>query len=244
MTPRTAPASHGWQWIKSAFDLFRQSYLLWIALSFTIILIGAILMSVPILGGLIFTLIYPALIAGILLGCHALQQGEKLEFSHLFAGFKTHGTQLITVGGIYLTGMLIIGLVVGQLGGENLIRDMSAGHSSAETLSLLANYRVPILVSVTLQLLLISTYWFAPALIVFGNLAPIPAMKASSLAILSNAGAFLVYGFSLFALFFIATIPVIGLIVMIPIAFITYYTAFMDVFGEHIIKIDNNQFDV
>ncbi|MFA5171631.1 MAG: BPSS1780 family membrane protein [Sulfuriferula sp.] len=237
MTPRTVPASHGWQWIKSAFGIFKQSYLLWIVLSLAIILIGAVLMSVPVIGGLIFTLIYPALIAGLLLGCHAQQQGEKPEISHLFAAFKTHGTQLITVGGIYLTGMLIIGLIVGQLGGEGLIRDLTAGHSNAETLALLANYRVPILISVTLQLLLISTYWFAPALIVFGNLTPINAMKASSIAILSNAGAFLVYGFSLFVLFFLATLPLIGLIVMIPIAFITYYTAFMDVFGGDVDKV-------
>jgi uncharacterized membrane protein len=237
MTPSTVPASHGWQWIKSAFNLFKKNYLLWIAFSLTIIIMGAMLMTVPIVGGLIFTLIYPALIAGLLLGCHIQQQGEKLEYSHLFAAFKTHGTQLITVGGIYLTGMLIIGLIVGQLGGEGLIRDLTAGHSNAETLALLANYRLPILISVTLQLLLISTYWFAPALIVFGNLTPIRAMKASSLAILSNAGAFLVFGFSLFALFFIATIPLIGLIIMIPVAFITYYTAFMDVFGGNTDKI-------
>ncbi|BBP01761.1 BPSS1780 family membrane protein [Sulfuriferula nivalis] len=237
MTPRTVPASHGWQWIKSAFNIFKKNYLLWIAFSLTIIFIGAILMTVPVVGGLIFTLIYPALIAGLLLGCHTQQQGEKLEIRHLFAAFKTHGTQLITVGGIYLTGMLIIGLIVGQLGGEGLIRDLTAGHSNAETLALLANYRLPILISVTLQLLLISTYWFAPALIVFGNLTPVHAMKASSLAILSNAGAFLLYGFSLFALFFIATIPLIGLIVMIPVAFITYYTAFMDVFTGDTDKI-------
>ncbi len=237
MTPRTVPASHGWQWIKSAFGIFKKSYLLWIVLSLAVILIGAVLMSVPVMGGLIFTLIYPALIAGLLMGCHAQQQGEKLEISHLFAAFKTHGTQLITVGGIYLTGMLIIGLIVGQLGGEGLIRDLTAGHSNAETLALLANYRMPILISVTLQLLLISTYWFAPALIVFGNLTPINAMKASSIAILSNAGAFLVYGFSLFVLFFLATLPLIGLIVMIPIAFITYYTAFMDVFGADVDKV-------
>jgi uncharacterized membrane protein len=233
MTPRTVPASHGWQWIKSAFNIFKLNYLLWIAFSLAIIIIGAVLMTIPILGGLIFTLIYPALIAGLLLGCHAQQQGEKPEFRHLFAAFKTHGTQLITVGGIYLTGMLIISLIVGLLGGEGLIRDLTAGHSNAETVTLLANYRLPIFLSVTLQLLLISTYWFAPALVVFGNLTPVQAMKASGLAILSNAGAFLIYGFSLFALFFIATIPLIGLIAMIPVAFITYYTAFLDVFGEN-----------
>lgn len=231
MTPRSVPASHGWQWIKSAFSLFRQNILIWIVLSLGVILIGALLGMVPLIGSLFFQLIAPALTAGLMIGCRTQQQGEKLEIAHLFAAFKTHGTQLITVGGIYLTGMLIIAGIVGLIGGESLIRAITSGHPSAETIAMPPVSMLPVLVGMLLLLPLLMAYWFAPALVVFGNLTPINAMKASFAASIANVNAFLVYGLSLFVLFILATLPLmLGFLVMIPIAFITYYTAFEDVF--------------
>ena len=58
-------------------------------------------------------------------------------------------------------------------------------------------------------------------------------MKASLAASLNNAAAFLVYGLTLFVLFILATLPLmLGFLVMIPLAFISYYTAFEDVFAD------------
>lgn len=234
MTPRSVPASHGWQWIKSAFGIFKQNILIWIVLSVSVILIGALLGMIPLIGSLFFQLIAPAFTAGLMIGCRAQQQGEELEIAHLFAAFKTHGTQLVTIGGIYLIGMLIIAGIVGLVGGESLIRAITAGHPSADTMGMPMPTisMLPILVGMLLLVPLLMAYWFAPALIVFGNLTPINAMKASFAASINNVGAFLVYGLTLFVLFILATLPImLGFLVMIPIAFITYYTAFEDVFG-------------
>jgi uncharacterized membrane protein len=236
MKTRIVPASHGWLWIKQAFGLFRQSPLIWITLSISVILIGATLGMIPFLGSVLFQLIAPGLTAGLLLGCRAQQQGEELEIAHLFAGFKSHGAQLVTVGGIYLTGMLIIAAIVGMIGGEPLIRALTAGHPSADTVAttgMAGMNMMPVLVGLALLIPLLMAYWFAPALVVFGNMRPVDALKTSLAASLNNVTAFLIYGLSIFLLFILATLPImLGFLIMIPIAFISYYTAFEDVFGD------------
>ena len=236
MKTRVVTASHGWLWIKQAFGIFRQSPLIWIALSVSVILLGAILGMIPFLGSLLFQLIAPALTAGLMLGCRAQQQGEELEIAHLFAGFKSHGAQLVTVGGIYLTGMLIIAAIVGLIGGEPLIRAMTEGHPSADavaTSGMAGMSMLPVLVGLILLIPLLMAYWFAPALIVFGNMRPVEAMKTSLASSLNNVTAFMVYGLTMFLLFILATLPLmLGFLVMIPLAFISYYTAFEDVFSN------------
>lgn len=236
MKMRIVPASHGWLWIKQAFGIFKQSPLIWIALSVSVILLGALLGMIPFLGSLLFQLIAPALTAGLMLGCRAQQRGEELEIAHLFAGFKSHGAQLVTVGGIYLTGMLIIAAVVGMIGGEPMIRAMTSGHPDAGTVAatgMAGMSMVPVLTGLVLLIPLLMAYWFAPALIVFGDMRPVDAMKTSLAASLNNFTAFLVYGLTIFLLFILATLPLmLGFLVMIPLAFISYYTAFEDVFGD------------
>lgn len=237
MKPRTVSAGHGWLWIKQAFGLFKMSPLIWIALCATLLLLGALLGMIPMVGALLFQLIAPALTAGLILGCDAQKSGEELEITHLLAGFKSHGAQLITVGGIYLTGMQVIFAIVGYLGGEPLVHALTAGHPDAQSIaaSHLTDIGIlPVLVLLALALPLLMAYWFAPALVVFGNMSAVAAMKTSLAACQANFVPFLVYGAITFGLLLLASLPLmLGFLVMIPISFISYYTSYQDVFGEN-----------
>ncbi|MEO6146175.1 MAG: hypothetical protein ABIT70_03845, partial [Sulfuriferula sp.] len=56
-------------------------------------------------------------------------------------------------------------------------------------------------------------------------------MKLSMRAAWANMVPFLVYGIIMFVLFFIAAMPLmLGFLIMLPLAFITYYTTYKDVF--------------
>lgn len=235
MKARLVSAGHGWLWIKQAFLLFKANPFMWIALCVGILLLGALIGMIPVIGALFFQLIAPALTAGLILGCDAQKKGAPLEMTHLLAGFKSHGAPLITVGGIYLTGMLIIAAIVGVLGGEPLIQALTAGHPDAKSIadSHMMNIGLtPVLVGLALLLPLLMAYWFAPALIVFGNMSPLAAMKTSLLASVKNSAAFLVYGLITFGLLLLSTLTLmLGFLVMIPLAFISYYTSYQDVFG-------------
>ena len=70
------------------------------------------LLSIPKLGPLLFNLLFPVFFAGLMLGCRALEQGKKLDIGYLFAGFRENASSLVTVGGIYLVGMLIVLAVI------------------------------------------------------------------------------------------------------------------------------------
>src|SRR6187455_3232985 len=108
MEVRQVDAKQGWQWIVTGFYIFRQTPLVWILLCTTLLLIAVTLSLIPMAGQFIFTLLSPVFLAGLMIGCRSLEQGEGLEFSHLFAGFRSSTASLITIGGIYLVGQVLI----------------------------------------------------------------------------------------------------------------------------------------
>lgn len=234
---RRLSASHGWLWIKQAFGLFKQSPLIWIALSVSIFLLAWLLGAIPGIGSVLFQLISPGFTAGLMLGAKAMESGEELEIAHLFAAFKSHGAPLVTIGGIYLVGLILIAGVMMALGGGPLVTLMLQGHPQAGTVMtpdmLGSGAGLAMLVALALLVPLLMAYWFAPALVVFRNLGALDAMKTSFMASLGNVIPFLVYGMVIFVLFILAAIPLmLGFLVMLPVAFATYYTSYKDVFEQ------------
>lgn len=233
---RRVSAGNGWLWIKQAFKLFRQSPLIWIALSISVFLLAGLLGMIPGIGGVLFQLISPGFTAGLMIGAKAMESGDELEIAHLFAGFKSHGAQLVTVGGIYLVGLILIAGAMMTLGGGPLVTFMLQGHaqSGAEiTPEMLNGASLALMVALALLVPLLMAYWFAPALVVFRNLGALDAMKTSFSASLGNVMPFLMYGMIIFVLFILAAIPMmLGFLVMLPVAFVTYYTSYKDVFGQ------------
>ena len=75
--------------------------------------------------------------------------------------------------------------------------------------------------------------WFAAPLVLFDGVAPGAALKASFSACLKNVIAFTLYAIVLVVLFIVATIPFgLGLIVVVPVALISVYTAYREIFFD------------
>lgn len=230
--PRSVNAGQGWQWIVEGWQLFRRGALVWILLTMALILIWLMLLSIPRLGPLLFNLLFPVFFAGLMLGCRALEQGHPLELGYLFAGFRENAASLVTVGGIYLVGMLIVlAVVFGSAGGVPRPPAKPTPEDIAAFQNELRKLTGPILTGLLLYIPLMMMTWFAPLLIVFKKLAPIAAMKASFNACLRNIGAFTVYGLVVVALWIIATLPAfIGLVIVLPVIFCSIYAAYRDLF--------------
>lgn len=62
--------------------------LLWIVLLMICIISMAGLSAVPVVGEPLASLLLPVVLAGLMVGCRALEQGEELELAHLFSGFQ------------------------------------------------------------------------------------------------------------------------------------------------------------
>ena len=235
MEARKVHAMHGWMWIKHGYWLFKKNPLLWMVLT-AIGVVGVFgITTIPVVGDPLSTLMFPALLAGFMLGCHALAQGEELELAHLFAGFQQHAQKLITLGGINLVIQLLILGVMMLTGGATLVSLMMSGKAGAEDpavlMQALAGAGFALMLGATLFTVLLMAMQFAPMLVVFGNMAPVPAMKASLRAFLRNMIPLTVYGLLLLPFAILASLPMmLGWLVLLPIIITSLYAIYRDLF--------------
>jgi hypothetical protein len=244
--PRRVSIGHGLQWISSGWGFFKRNPIGWILLMGLLLAIWVVLLSIPMLGPLLFNLLFPVFFAGLMLGCRAMEQGGKLEFGYLFAGFRENAPALVSVGGIYLVGMLLVIAIVTSSGGLPRLPDEPKPEDVAALQSELRKMRGPILAGMALLVPLLMLTWFAPLLIVFRKMTLLPALKTSLSAIVRNLAAFLLYGVGIFFLWLLATLPIAGsarnplidvltivaLVVVLSIIFGSIYASYMDIF-EH-----------
>jgi hypothetical protein len=210
MQPRSVPASHGWTWIAQGFALFRKSPSTWLAL-ILILFAGTKALAVLPLLGIVFVLLMPVFIVGLMEGCRALEHGQPLQLAHLASGFRKNAAQLVTIGGISLVGNLAVMMIVLSLGGEamsmlakTLSQGGGAGPPPAEAQVAATTAARALLVGTLVSLPLLMALWYAPLLVYFHDLGPLAAMKWSLLACIRNALPMLVYGLAILAGMFLA----------------------------------------
>lgn len=235
MEARKVHAMHGWMWIKHGYWLFKKNPLLWMVLT-SIGVVGIFgISTIPLIGDPLSTLLFPALLAGYMLGCHALAQGEDLELAHLLAGFQQHAQKLITLGGINLVVQLLILGVMMLTGGATLVSIMMDSKAGAEDPAVLMQAMtgagLAILLGATLFSVLLMAMQFAPMLVIFGKMAPLPAMKTSLRAFLRNMIPLTMYGLLLLPFAILASLPMmLGWLVLLPVIITSLYAIYRDLF--------------
>jgi hypothetical protein len=242
--PRRVSIGHGLQWISSGWGFFKGNPIGWMLLMGLLLAIWVVLLSIPMLGPLLFNLLFPVFFAGLMLGCRAMEHGGKLEFGYLFAGFRENAAALVSVGGVYLIGMLLVIAIVTSSGGLPRLPDEPKPEDVAALQNELRKMRGPILAGMALLVPLLMLTWFAPLLIVFRKMTVWPALKQSLTAIVRNLGAFVLYGVAIFFLWLAATLPIAGsarnplmdvltivaLVVVLSIIFGSIYASYVDIF--------------
>ena len=234
MEARKVNAINGWMWIKQGYWLFRKTPLLWISLT-AIGVIGMLgIATIPVVGDPLATLLFPILLAGYMLGCHALAQGEELELAHLFAGFQQRAQQLVTLGGINLVSQLLILGVMKLTGGAALVDILMSGQQMDDTTTLVQAIEgagIALLLGITLFSVLIMAMQLAPTLVIVGKMPHVPAMKASLRAFLRNMIPLTVYGVMLVPFALLASLPMLlGWLVLLPIVITSMYAIYRDLF--------------
>ena len=210
MEPKRVGASRGWSWIVEGFRIFRRRPLVWLMLNTLLLFIGSALMLVPLIGPLVFALLTPVFMAGLMFGCREMEAGGRVEITHLVLGFKHHGTQLVTVGGVYLAGQVLVAGVMLYVGGDDL-RSVARGviQGGAKTLPASTDkLSFALLVGAALFTPLAMAVWFAPPLVALDGVPAVAAMKASIRACLANLLPLLVYGAGLTGLLVAALLTV------------------------------------
>jgi uncharacterized membrane protein len=227
---RGVEAGQGVEWLKEGWQLFVKNPGVWIAMAVIVIVIFVVLGFVPVVGQFAANLLGPIFAAGMLLGARALAQGEELKVEHLFAGFKQNTGNLVLLGVFGLIGMLVVIAVIVVIGGGAALTGGMMGHGPGIGIAM-GGFLLALLVGLALTVPLAMALWFAPALVVFRNQAPVEAAKASFNACLLNIGPFLVYGVLLFVASIVAAIPLgLGFILLLPVAAGSVYASYVDIF--------------
>jgi hypothetical protein len=234
MEPQRLKSRQGWEWIKQGYRLFMKAPLLWIVLLSICVIAAVGISSVPVVGEPLVSLLMPAILVGLMVGCRALVQDEELELVHLFSGFKQHTSQLVTLGGISLVSQyLILGLMM-VVGGATLVNILMSGQPETDPnvlIQALAGASFAVLLGIVLFSLLMMAMQFAPMLVYFRNVPPLHAMKLSLRAFLHNVGPMLVYGVTFMLLAILATLPMmLGWLILLPLVFTSLYASYSDIF--------------
>lgn len=245
MEARSVSAAHGWAWIITGAQLFRRSPAQWVGVLVVLYLALKVVNYVPVVA-LVAVLLTPVFLAGLMDGCRSLAEGRRLEFTHLVSGFRKNAAHLVTLGGIYLVGNLLILMVVARLGGEafTLIAGTLAKNSTltpeqaGEMQAAAASVTQAALVGALLSVPLLMAMWFAPLLTFFHDLKPWPALKSSFMACLRNILPLSVYGLVVLAAL-IVLVPFglklglydLGLWLIAPVLVPSIYASYKDLYA-------------
>jgi uncharacterized membrane protein len=226
---RVAPDS-AFDWLRQGWALFVANPGIWVAIGvvFMVVMLG--LAIVPLIGQLAANLLLPVFVAGLLFACRRAAAGETPEIGDLFAGFRSNTGALVLLGVLYMLGMLAISAVVFVLAGGSLAGALVIGRPAAFGFAF-GGLMLAALLWLALSVPLVMAIWFAPALVAFKDMAPLPALKASFAACLKNTLVFVVYGLLTLVLVFFATLPAgLGFLVLGPVLAGSLYASYRDVF--------------
>lgn len=238
--PRAGRAGWGVSWITNALSIFKDQFLLWIGIGVVYLIIMAVASSIPIIN-FVFSIIAFVFVGGIIKGANAQATGKELKLNHLFSAFSTHLWPLIVLLLLYVVELIIIFVLIififyismyvlnGMPNAEDMV--LAAEQMTSGTVVTLL---LTLLFAMLLSLPLIMAIWFAPALIVLHNIRPAEAMKMSLKGSLKNIGPLFIFflvGPIIALLAFLFTLG-IGLLVLVPVGMITYYTSYRDVWTD------------
>ena len=234
MEPQRLKAGQGWEWIKQGYALFLKSPLLWIVLLMICLIAAVGLSNVPVVGEPLLSLLMPVVLAGLMLGCRSLEQGEELELAHLFSGFQKQTTSLVTLGGISLVSQFLIFGLMMMAGGAALVGILMSSQPDTDPnvlMEALAGASFAVLIGLVLFSLLMMAMQYAPMLVFFNNVTPVQAMKLSLRAFTRNVGPMLVYVMTFMLLAVLASLPMmLGWLVLLPLVFTSLYASYRDIF--------------
>lgn len=236
---------HGYYWFKSSVRLVMLSPWGWFKCVLIYGFFGIGTNIIPLIGPLVFTLISPALLAGLMLGCQEIEQGRSLRLDHLFYGFqKKPVTPFLLLGSYNVLGTFLIVLILAfGLGNQvEALKELSQQTNAdpSALLQLIQKQSWLWILIILLETLLSMFFWFAPALLFFKDCPPKQAILSSAAACFHNTLPFLLN----MLLFILVACILLGLgllisaytwIILAPFLFSWYiasvYVSFQDLFG-------------
>lgn len=252
MQARLIQGSRGWRWLAEGWKIFRNSPVMWLALVFGYWMLMTVVSVLPFVGVVAVLILVPGFSVAFMAASRASEQGQPIELSLLFAGFRQNVRSQLALGVVYLIsiGLLLSASMLADDGA--LARWMVTGvRPSPEVLQSDA-FLQALMIAACLYTPVMMLFWFAPTLVAW-HAMPVPkALFFSLFACLMNWRAFTVYGLASALVLFVVPFLVLFLLmlfsggslrpaalaVMFPFAlslmptlFASFYASYRDIFA-------------
>lgn len=228
---KSLSAGRGLSWFAEGFEIFKLDPWVWILNVILFFVILGLLNMIPLVS-ILSSLLAPVFVAGLILGCRDLDEGNELNVSHVFAGFQNRAGALIGLGAINLILTILFIVIMFALMFAMGSLDLEAWETGQMTEQQALAMILAVLVMSLFMIPLVMLFWFAPTLIVLhDDVGIIEAMKLSFLGCIKNILPFLIYGIVGFILMVLASIPLaLGWLVLGPVLFGTIYASYKEIF--------------
>ncbi|HMT94090.1 BPSS1780 family membrane protein [uncultured Thiothrix sp.] len=230
--PRAVPAVMGFKWIGKGWGLMKPDLGMWILMLLTVMVFNILISFLPFIGGIVTTLLSPVFAGGMLMALRGAEQGQRVQFSSLFAGFSTRFAPLLGLGALNLAMWLIVVTCLGVLfwsffaiyGADVATVDLPSSFSStAVSLAVLLGFIGFAVISMLL--------WFATPLVALQDVPVFKALGMSMTACLRNIVPLLLYSLAAFGLILLGILPIgLGLLIVFPLLLAAFYKSYQQIF--------------
>jgi hypothetical protein len=246
---RRVSVRHGWYWLIEGFTLWARSPAFISFLIFSCILAIFVAASVPYIGELLSSVLYPGLMLGLYNGCRAIDRKRRLSPGLLFSGFQRRPYDILLAGFCNFIVIKIILLSTILIDGGEFLRASDTLQAPEMVTVVSTPFFYAMLTFVVLLLAWGMAILFASPLIGWWRLSVPKALLLSIRGCLRNwfpLAVYLLFGFG----FFICTLPALAinffnllmdglgtvvcavfLLIALPVLFASSYVAARDIYG-------------
>ena len=236
--PRHVGAGRAVAWIGGGWDIFMRAPMAWLAIG-VVCLLFLLVASIPGPGSMLATIFFPLLMAGLLDCARVSRDNGGPSFGLLFAGFQRNAGNLLVTGVLLSIASLLSftiwgGIVLAGGGMSALSALQNALNNDLLSLADLKPFAISLAIALVVMLVLMTLImmmaWFAPALVLFDNMAPLAALRKSFAACLCNWLVLAVHGLLIFVLMCVAMLTMVGVLVIAPLVATSVYLSYRDIF--------------
>ena len=239
--PVKCSAGRGMGWIGEAWQILTRNMLLWIGGLLVLSIVSMAAGSVPFAGYFIGVVLGPMIYAGIYVVAQKSDRGEVISFEDFFAGFQQRTAELARLGAACLVMQMVVLLITAIIAWSLLHDDFQMFSRLVTTdvkdmppVSPMLFLKFMLVLALYLVLLFpyLAAVWFAVPLVVLHEEVSVrQAIRWSFTACMKNIWPLTVYGLLLLVLIVAGMVPLmLGLLVVIPLAMISVYTSYRDIF--------------
>lgn len=217
-------------WLRQGWAMFLVNPGIWIGTTVLLLVILMAISIVPLFGQIAAHLLVPLFGAGMFRICRRIADNAEPEIADLFAGFRHGAGDLVMVGVFFAVGIFGIAFIAFLLVSGGVLGGVVTGKVGGFGIALGGVMLAGLLVLV-LSIPVIMATWYAPVLVLFHDMKPLDAMKASFAAGARNWLPMCIFGVFLVVALFFAMLPVgMGLLLLLPVFSGAVYASYRDIF--------------